>query len=249
MGNRPQPGDFDRYLPFFLKDNPDAECAKAGHPSYGPGVKYVEKQKNELKVRANYFMAYHTILKTSKDYYEAMRAARKIAANITDTINIRTKELGLNSTTQVFPYRYVIWFFNLLIFFNGFFFLSHSIFYVFYEQYLTMWEDTVRSMVISFLAIFITTFLLLGLDLWSAVVVVTTISMILINLGGLMYFWSIELNAVSLVNLVMVSAFFGLKMKIRRFFFLLFFISMNFFLEVFTPTIFLVTFFNFTEFL
>ena len=85
------------------------------------------------------------------------------------------------------------------------FFFFHSVFYVFYEQYLTVWEDGINSMLISFLAIFVTSFVLLGLDLSGAFVIVITIAMILINLGGLMYWWDIGLNAVSLVNLVMVN--------------------------------------------
>jgi len=51
------------------------------------------------------------------------------------------------------------------------------------------------------------TFLLMGLDIFSSVVVVITITMIVVNIGGLMYWWNITLNAVSLVNLVMVSTF------------------------------------------
>lgn len=116
-------------------------------------------------------MAYHTIMKTSEDYYEGMRSARKIAENLTSTVGV-----------DVFPY---------------------SVFYVFYEQYLTMWPDTIFSLGVSLLAIFIVTFLLMGLDLFSSLVVFITITMILVNLGGLMYWWHITLNAVSLVNLVM----------------------------------------------
>jgi len=56
-------------------------------------------------------------------------------------------------------------------------------------------------------AIFVVTFLLMGLDIFSSVVVVITITMIVVNIGGLMYWWNITLNAVSLVNLVMVSTF------------------------------------------
>lgn len=100
-------------------------------------------------VGASYFMAYHTILKTSEDYYESMRAARQIAANLTDTVG-----------AEVFPY---------------------SVFYVFYEQYLTMWPDTLKSLGISLLAIFIVTFLLMGLDIFSSVVVIITITMILVS--------------------------------------------------------------------
>lgn len=64
-----------------------------------------------------------------------------------------------------------------------------------------MWHDTLKSLGISLAAIFVVTFLLMGLDIFSSIVVLVTITMILVNLGGLMYWWNIELNAVSLVNL------------------------------------------------
>jgi Niemann-Pick C1 protein len=57
------------------------------------------------QVGANYFMAYHTILKTSEDYYKSLRSARAISANITVTINSHLETLGYNTTTEVFPYR------------------------------------------------------------------------------------------------------------------------------------------------
>lgn len=137
-------------------------------------------------VGASYFMAYHTILKTSSDYFEALRSARKISGNITSTIHAQLRLDGRSEVdvqqVEVFPY---------------------SVFYVFYEQYLTMWPDTLKSMGISVLAIFIVTYLLMGFDIHSSLVVVITITMIVINIGGLMYHWNISLNAVSLVNLVM----------------------------------------------
>ena len=57
------------------------------------------------------FFAFHTVLKTSKDYYEALRWSRALADNITEMID--------TPGTNVFAY---------------------SIFYVFYEQYLTIVE-------------------------------------------------------------------------------------------------------------
>lgn len=178
-------GDFDRYVSFFLQDNPDDTCAKAGHAAYGHGVNYVTDPQTQMStVGASYFMAYHSILKTSADYYESMRAARTVAANITDMLNCNIRKYGQNTTVEVFPY---------------------SVFYVFYEQYLTMWPDTLQSIGISLLAIFVVTFLLMGLDIFSSMVVLITITMIVVNIGGLMYWWHITLNAVSLVNLVMVN--------------------------------------------
>jgi Niemann-Pick C1 protein len=183
--SRPTTSEFEKYVSFFLRDNPDETCAKGGHAAYGAAVNIDESNQIE-KVGSSYFMTYHTILKESKDYYEAMRSARKISANITRTIQasmrLANQPEAQVQEVEVFPY---------------------SVFYVFYEQYLTMWPDTVKSMGISVLSIFIVTFLLMGFDIHSSIVVVITITMIVINLGGLMYHWSISLNAVSLVNLVM----------------------------------------------
>merc|ERR1712232_1385536 len=79
------------------------------------------------------------------------------------------------------------------------------VFYVFYEQYLTMVEDTATSLGISLSAVFVVTFVLGGLDIKTAIVTVFLILLILINLIGMMYWWSVTLNAISLVNLVMAS--------------------------------------------
>ena len=67
-----------------------------------------------------------------------------------------------------------------------------------------MWRDTLQSVGISFLAIFLVTFLLTGFDIFSALIVLLVVWMIITNLGGMMYWWDIPLNAISLVNLVMV---------------------------------------------
>ena len=174
-----------KYISFFLEDNPDISCAKAGHAAYSAAVN-LKKEDSTSQVDASYFMTYHTILKTSRDYYEALRSARKISANITRTIQASMRLANRAESeiekVEVFPY---------------------SVFYVFYEQYLTSWRDTLSSLTISIISIFIVTFLLMGFDLYSSIVVVITITMIVVNLGGLMFYWNISLNAVSLVNLVM----------------------------------------------
>lgn len=78
-------------------------------------------------------------------------------------------------------------------------------FYVFYEQYLTIVDDTIFNLSVSLGAIFLVTLVLLGCELWATVIMCGTIAMILINMFGVMWLWGISLNAVSLVNLVMVS--------------------------------------------
>lgn len=49
------------------------------------------------------------------------------------------------------------------------------------------------------------TFLLMGFHFRIASIVTFTVAMIVTDIMGLMYVWNISLNAVSLVNLVMVS--------------------------------------------
>ncbi|XP_057713324.1 NPC intracellular cholesterol transporter 1 [Corythoichthys intestinalis] len=80
---------------------------------------------------------------------------------------------------------------------------AYSVFYVFYEQYLSIAHDTAFNLSVSLGAIFVVTTILLGFELWSAVLVCATIAMILVNMFGVMWLWNISLNAVSLVNLVM----------------------------------------------
>lgn len=51
----------------------------------------------------SYFMGYHTPLKKSSDWYEALRSARTIAENITTMIN---NEHFTDQGVTVFPYRF-----------------------------------------------------------------------------------------------------------------------------------------------
>jgi Niemann-Pick C1 protein len=67
-----------------------------------------------------------------------------------------------------------------------------------------MWEDVARSLIISVVAVFLSTFIFLGFDLHGASMAMITIIMIVVDMFGVMWMWGIQLNAVSLVNLVMV---------------------------------------------
>lgn len=136
-------------------------------------------------------MTYHTVLKTSEDYIKAMESAMLIAQNITRDLNQILNGLQLPSI-EVFPY---------------------SPFYVFYEQYQDIVQVAIIQILLSLASIFCVTTILLGMDPWSAFIIITIISLILMNLIGLMYWWSIDFNAISVVNLVMVS-------NIRKLYFL-----------------------------
>jgi Niemann-Pick C1 protein len=123
-------------------------------------------------------MTYRTVLKTSEDFYKSLEKSRQLADKLTETLRKNGR-----TDAHVRSYSYPD---------------------VFYEQYLTMWKDTRNSLSLSILAIFVVVFLFLGLDFYSASIVALTIIMIMVNLMGLMYWWDISLNAVSLVNLVVV---------------------------------------------
>lgn len=104
------PSDFRHYLPFFLDDIPTDTCPKAGHAAYSSAVT-LQPVKNKTEVVASYFMTYHTVLKNSHDYVDALKQAQFLSFNITKMLNYEFR---------VFPY---------------------SVFYVFYEQYLDTWHQ------------------------------------------------------------------------------------------------------------
>lgn len=61
-------------------------------------------------------MTYHTVARTSSDFIACLKHANSLAANMTASIN---------SSVEVFPY---------------------SVFYVYYEQYLTIVHDTIFNL-------------------------------------------------------------------------------------------------------
>jgi len=94
---------------------------------------------------------------------------------------------------------------NILIFFWSFLF---SVFYVFYDQYLTICRDLFVNLSLSFAAVFLVTFILLGFDFHTSFLILLCVFMIIIDMFGVMYVWNIDLNAVSVVNIIMVKDLF-----------------------------------------
>ncbi|XP_062139723.1 NPC intracellular cholesterol transporter 1 homolog 1b [Drosophila sulfurigaster albostrigata] len=174
-GLRPSSDTFDKYVPFFLSDLPDAECAKAGRPSYADAVIYTLDDDGLATILDTHFMQYSTTSTTSDKFVSALREARRVQAEV----NAMFAENGVE--TELFPY---------------------CVFFIFYEQYLTIWDDALVSLGLSLAAIFAVTLLLTGFDITSALIVLFMVICILINMGGMMWAWSITLNAISLVNLV-----------------------------------------------
>ncbi|PAA93975.1 hypothetical protein BOX15_Mlig020273g3, partial [Macrostomum lignano] len=172
---RPVQSEFYRYLDYFLMDNPGPACAKGGHAAYATAI---ARSNATGAVTASYYMTYHSVLRTGDDFINAY----KMAIKMTDDINEYFENVTQSKEINVFPY---------------------SVFYVFYEQYLTIVHDTVVNLSICVAAIGVVTFILLGFDLFSTCIILLTIGLILNSMLGFMYFWDITLNAVSLVNLVM----------------------------------------------
>lgn len=148
-------------------------------------------------------MTYHTILSTSDEFVSALKWARELGDKISEAMN-----------HTVFPY---------------------SVFYVYYEQYLTSVKDMALNigvsigmyvphttiiivcvvtapMLLSTGAVFLVTFLMMGLNLWAALIVMLTVCSVILHMLGFMYLVGVHANAVSLVNLVMVSYGRGLYM-------------------------------------
>ncbi|KAJ1522993.1 hypothetical protein ONE63_002129 [Megalurothrips usitatus] len=176
--SRPSGADLRKFVPGFLSDLPDDKCAKGGIAAYSTGVNYVLDASGLADVGDSYFMAYHTPVRTSADYYEAIRAARKVSAKVEKALN---SQLELAEPVKVFPY---------------------SIFYVYYEQYLGITWETSRSLLISLLVLFTIVTLLNGVDLRASLIVSGIVVAILMEMMAVMVVWGITMNAVSAVNLV-----------------------------------------------
>ncbi|XP_006166081.2 NPC1-like intracellular cholesterol transporter 1 isoform X2 [Tupaia chinensis] len=171
---RPSVEQFNKYLPWFLSDPPNIKCPKGGLAAYSTSVNL----DPDGQIIASRFMAYHKPLKNSQDFTEALRAARKLAANITADLR---KVPGTDPAFEVFPY---------------------TITNVFYEQYLTILPEGLFMLSLCLLPTFVVCCLLLGMDLRSGLLNLFSIVMILVDTVGFMTLWDISYNAVSLINLV-----------------------------------------------
>ncbi|MGH0183832.1 UNVERIFIED_CONTAM: hypothetical protein FKN15_012859 [Acipenser sinensis] len=124
------------------------------------------------------FMAYHTPLTNSQAFTEALRRARELADNITRSMR---QIPGTDPNFQVFPY---------------------TITYVYFEQYLTIVSEGIFILSLCLLPTFVVCSILLGMDVRSGLLNLITIIMITVDTVGVMTLWSIDYNAVSLINLV-----------------------------------------------
>ncbi|XP_077246845.1 uncharacterized protein LOC143886669 [Tasmannia lanceolata] len=78
----------------------------------------------------------------------------------------------------------------------------YSVFYIFFEQYLDIWRTALINISLGLGAVFIVC-LIITCSLWSSAIILLVLAMIVVDLMGVMAVLKIQLNAVSVVNLVM----------------------------------------------
>uniref|UniRef100_A0A8C3T402 NPC1 like intracellular cholesterol transporter 1 n=1 Tax=Chelydra serpentina TaxID=8475 RepID=A0A8C3T402_CHESE len=171
---RPSVEQFNHFLPWFLHDMPNLNCPKGGLGAYDTAVKLGPNGE----IQASRFMAYHMPLTNSQEYTAALRAARALATNITNSMR---RVPGTDPSFRVFPY---------------------TVTYVFYEQYLTIVSEGLFNLGLCLVPTFAVCCVLLGMDLRSGLINLLTIVMILVDTVGAMTLWGINYNAISLINLV-----------------------------------------------
>ncbi|XP_039015592.1 NPC intracellular cholesterol transporter 1-like [Hibiscus syriacus] len=75
----------------------------------------------------------------------------------------------------------------------------YSVFYIFFEQYLDIWKTALINLAIAIGVVC----LVITCSLWTSAIFMLVLAMILVHLMGVMAILGIQLNAVSVVNVVM----------------------------------------------
>ncbi|KAI5432551.1 hypothetical protein KIW84_020023 [Lathyrus oleraceus] len=78
----------------------------------------------------------------------------------------------------------------------------YSVFYIFFEQYLDVWKIALINIAIALGAVFVVC-LVITSSVWSSAIILLVLLMIILDLLGVMAILGIQLNAVSVVNLIM----------------------------------------------
>ncbi|KAL5778365.1 hypothetical protein ACOSP7_011291 [Xanthoceras sorbifolium] len=78
----------------------------------------------------------------------------------------------------------------------------YSVFYMFFEQYLDIWRTALINLAIAIGAVFVVC-LVITCSFWSSAIILLVLTMIVVDIMGVMAILKIQLNAVSVVNLVM----------------------------------------------
>ena len=176
--HRPNSSQFEQYFDWYMKDNPTLDfCTKGGHAAYGNAVNY------SITTSPSTVGAVSTRINASyfMSYHTTCRNSSDFIEAYAQARNLSNLIME-NIDAHVYPY---------------------SIFYVYYEMYVTMVNQVAINLSVCIVAVFIVSFVLLNFNFMAAVITTTTVLMITVNMLGMMYLLDINLNPVSLVNLVM----------------------------------------------
>ncbi|XP_044511407.1 NPC intracellular cholesterol transporter 1 [Mangifera indica] len=78
----------------------------------------------------------------------------------------------------------------------------YSVFYMFFEQYLHIWRTALINLAVAVGVVFVVC-LVITWSFWSSAIIFLVLTMIVVDLMGVMAIFKIQLNAISVVNLVM----------------------------------------------
>jgi len=78
----------------------------------------------------------------------------------------------------------------------------YSVFYIFFEQYLGVWKTAIMNICVCLGTVFVVCFIVTS-SLWASAIILIVLAMIVLDLMGVMAMLGIQLNAISVVNLVM----------------------------------------------
>lgn len=134
IDGRPKPELFMLHLEDFLSDNPHGKsCPSAGHPAYGPAVNVLHDYNHSYYndsdefVGATHYMGYHTILKTSADFTNALEWVYEFSDTLTEYLQTNS---NYSHEIEIFPYRLVfvvcLWVFFIPV--------SSYLHYLFFKQ-------------------------------------------------------------------------------------------------------------------
>lgn len=169
----PKGREFNRLLRHFLDQVPTENCPLGGKAAYGSALAL---QKDPTTQEILDVKGFHF-----RSYHTLLKSQRDFIQSYRAALAVADEIKRKSGIEDVFPY---------------------SIFYVFFEQYLELVNVTVLLLGMALLVIFITASVFLGSPR-LALILITTILMIIVDMVGLvMYFWSISLNAVTVVNLL-----------------------------------------------
>lgn len=186
----PEGDEFLRYYDIWI-DAPSLPCPLGGKAPYSTSI---FKDPESGKIESSAFRAAHEPLRSQDDfikgYHQSLRIVKELNTKIFSDEEKASEEIsdGIveiennDSKGEIFAY---------------------SPFYIFFVQYETIVKLTFTLIGLAIGIIFFNSSFLLG-SFRTAGLLCLTVILIMINVGGMMALWDISLNAVSLVNLVII---------------------------------------------